>query len=81
MKQTRGDYFQFGLVFIKKSNQTEIILKKPKPVQTDRFRLCSVRFFRKKTGSNQFGSVFSVWPGFFPFFGLGFGSVFSVSGL
>jgi hypothetical protein len=24
----------------------------------------SVRFFREKTGSNRFGSVFSVWLGF-----------------
>ena len=31
----------------------------------------SVRFFRTKTGSNRFGSVFSVWLGL-----LGFGSVF-----
>jgi len=83
----RGDYFRFGSVFIKKSNQTEIIffLKKktetePKPGQTDRFRFGSVCFFRAKTGSNRFGSVFSVlarfsrfWLGFFRF-----GSVFSV---
>jgi len=52
----------------------------------------SVRFFRTKTGSNRFGSVFSVWLGllgfgsvFFQFFfSLGlvrFGSVFLVSGL
>jgi hypothetical protein len=34
-----GDYFRFGSVFIKKTNQTEIFLKKKlKPVQTDRFR-------------------------------------------
>ena len=49
---------------------------KPKPGQTDRFR-----FFRAKTSSNRFGSVFlvlarfsrfwlgfSVWLGFFPVF-------------
>jgi len=41
--------------------------KKPKPDQTNRFWFGSVRFFRAKTGSNRFGSVFS-----------GFGSVFSV---
>jgi len=39
---------RFGLVFIKKSNQTEIFFFKkktetePKPVQTDRFRFGSV---------------------------------------
>jgi hypothetical protein len=89
---------QFGSVFIKKSNQTEFFFKKTetesKPVQTDRFRFGSVRFFREKTGSNRFGSVFLVWLGlarFFlvwlGFFGLArffsgfFGSVFPVSGL
>ena len=61
-----GDYFLFGLISIKKKNQTKIIifLKKPKPVQTDRFRFW---FFRTKTGSNRFGSVFSVWLSFFRF--------------
>ena len=70
---TRGDHFRFGSVFIKKSNQTEIFFlkKKPKLGQTGRFRFGSVRFFRAKTGSNRFGSVFlvlarifSVWLGF-----------------
>ena len=49
--------------------------KKPKPGQTDRFRLWSVRFFRAETGSNRlgsvfsgFGSVFPVWLCFFPGF-------------
>ena len=40
-----------------------------KPVQTDRFRFGSVWFFRTKTGSNRFGSVFrfgSVLARFFP---------------
>jgi len=46
----RGDHFRFGLVFIKKSNQIEFFLKKPKPVQT------LLGFFR-------FGSVFfPVFP-------------------
>ena len=49
--------------------------KKPKPVQTDRFRFGSVQFFRTKTSSNQFGSVF------FCFFRFGFDLVFSVLGL
>jgi len=95
----RGDHFRFGSVFIKKSNQTEIFffLKKPKPNrnlvkptgfgpgQTDRFRFGSVRFFREKTSSNRFGSVFWFWLGFFSlarffrfgsvFFLFGFGSV------
>ena len=63
-----GDYFRFGSVFIKKTNQTEIFLKKKlKPVQTDRFRfglifyeknwcgpvLALFGFLGKKTGSNQ----------------------------
>jgi hypothetical protein len=56
---------RFGSVFINKSKQTEFFfLKKPKPVQTDRF---------------QFGSVFrtkkAVWLGFFLFFRFWFGSV------
>jgi hypothetical protein len=56
----------FGSVFIKKNNQTEIFLKKPKPV--------SVRFFRTKTGLARFfpvlarfGSVFSDLARFFRF--------------
>jgi hypothetical protein len=66
----------FGSVFIKKNNQTEFFLKKkPKPnrnrVKPTGFG--SVQFFREKTGSNRFGSVFRFWLGF-----LGFGSVFSV---
>jgi hypothetical protein len=79
----RGDHFRFGSVFIKKSNQTEFFLKKtetePKPGQTDWFRCGSIRFFRAKTDSNRFGSVFSVLARFLlglarffsGFFGLG----------
>jgi len=63
---SRGDHFRFGSVFIKKNNQTEF--KKTKP-NRNRFKPTSfstVRFvFRTKTGSNRFGSVFSVWLGFF----------------
>jgi len=67
---TRCDYFRFGSVFIKKSNQTEIIIKKktetePKPSQTDRFRF---GFFRGKTGSNRFGSVLARFSGLARFF-------------
>jgi hypothetical protein len=79
-----GDYFLFGLVFIKKSNQTEIFKKK----KQNRFKstgFSSVRFFWTKTGLAwffQFGSVFSVWLGFFSgFFRFGFSSFFSVLGL
>jgi hypothetical protein len=76
----RVDYFRFDLVFIKKNNQTEI-----KKTETGSNRPVSVRFFRTKTGSNQFGSVLArffrfglVFSGFFLF---GFGSVFSIPGL
>jgi hypothetical protein len=65
VQHLRGDHFRFGSVFIKKSNQTETGSNQP----------VSVRFFRAKTGSNRFGSV---WLGFgsvfFRFF-VGFGSV------
>jgi hypothetical protein len=51
----RGDYFRFD--FYLKNNPTEI-KKKPKPVQTDRFRF---DYFRAKTktetGSNRPVSV------------------------
>jgi hypothetical protein len=74
----KGDYFRFGLVFIKKSNQTEIFfLKKPKP-NRNRVKPTGFGFFRAKTGSNRFGSVFSVFSGFglvFPVLAW-FGSVF-----
>jgi hypothetical protein len=63
----------FGSVFIKKNNQTEI-LKKNNRTETGSNRPVLVRFFRKKTGSNQFGSVFSGFAQFFSnvafFFGL-----------
>jgi len=66
----------------KKSNQIDFFFKKkPKPVQTDRFRFGSVRFFREKTGSNRFGSVFSVWLGFFGLARFFSGSVFPVPDL
>jgi len=74
----------FGLVrfLSKKSNQTEIFFKKtktePKLGQTDWFRCGSIWFFRAKTDSNRFGSVFSVLARFgsvFFWFFSGFGSV------
>ena len=62
----RGDHFQFDSVFIKKNNQTKIFLKKMK---IDSNRLVWVRFFRIKTSSNRFGSVFFCLGsfGFFSF--------------
>jgi len=64
---TRGDYFQFGLVFIKKSNQIGFFYKKietePESVQTNLLRF---GYFRTKTNSNRFGSVFFlIWLVFF----------------
>ena len=48
-----------------------------KTTETGSNRPVSVRFFRAKTGSNQFGSVFRFWLGFLGFFRfwLGFLSV------
>jgi hypothetical protein len=62
---SRGYYFQFGSVFIKKKNYTKknIFFKKPKPIQTDRFWFGSV--FHNK---NRFKPV---WLCFFCFFCLG----------
>jgi hypothetical protein len=61
---SRGDYFRFGSVFIKKNNQTEIFFeKKRNRVKPTGFG--SVRFFRAKTGSNRFYSVFLVLARFF----------------
>jgi hypothetical protein len=79
----RDDYFRFGLVFIKKITKPNFFLKKPKPVQTDRFRFGSVRFFRTKTGSNRFFPVLApFFLGLAPFFSglarFGFGSVFLI---
>ena len=78
MITTRGNHFQFGSVFIKKNNQTEIKKKKPKPNRTGSNRLVSVRFFRTKPVWLGFGSVFSVLLGFFGlgWFWLGFFSNF-----
>jgi hypothetical protein len=76
----KGDYFQFGSVFIEKNNQNNFFFK----TETNSNRPISVRFcyFRTKLGSNQFGSVFRfdlvfsglarfffvwVWFGFFSF--------------
>ena len=82
--KTRGDHFRLGSVFIKKSNQTEIIffLKKnrnrvkPTGFGSVRFGFLGqkpvqtvlARFFRFWLGFFRFGSVFSVWLGFGSFF-------------
>jgi len=74
---SRGDYFLFGSVFIKKNNKTEFFLKKTetelKSVQTDRFRF---RFGSVFLGQKPVWLSFSVLARFdsvfFPvFFGLG----------
>jgi hypothetical protein len=77
----RGDYFQIGSVFIKRSNQTGYLKKKPKP-NRNRFKptvFGSVILEQKsvQTGSVvfQLGSVFPVLLGFFLVFLFGFGSV------
>jgi len=87
MVSFRGDHFRFGSVFIKKKVTKLIFFKTPK-ANRNRFKptsFGSVWFFRTKTSSNRFGSVFSVWLGFGSvFFGLawfGFGSISLVSGL
>jgi hypothetical protein len=52
-RMSRGDHFQFGLIFIKKNNQTEIKKKENR----NRFKptsFSSVRFFRTKTGLTRF---------------------------
>jgi len=88
---SKGDYFRFDSVFIKKSNQTELKKKlKPNRNQFIPTGFGSVWFFRTKTNSNRFGSFFfilaqffSVWLGFFSvlarffsdFFQFGFGLV------
>jgi hypothetical protein len=77
--ESRDDHFRFGSVFIKKINQTKFFLKKNRNWTATRSnRPVPVRFFRAKTGSNRFGSVFSVLARFFRFWlgFLGFGSVF-----
>jgi hypothetical protein len=64
----RVNYFWFGLVFIKKKI-TKPKLKKPKPVQTDRFRF---GFLGQKPAQTGLARFFRFWLGFFSF-----GSVFS----
>jgi hypothetical protein len=47
--------------FLSKKITKPDILKKPEPVQTDRF---GFTYFRTKISSNRFGLVFPVWLGF-----------------
>jgi len=83
--------FRFGLIFIKKIIKLNIFLNQNWFKSTG---FSSVQFFRAKTSSNKFSSVFQFWLGFFRFFqfcsifsgffssGLvRFGSVFPVPGL
>ena len=70
---SRGDYFRFDLVFIKKNNQTEIcFFKKPKPVQTDRFRFGSVWFLWQKPVQAGLTRFFGLARFFQVFFRFGF---------
>ena len=81
----RGDHFRFGLVFIKKSNQTEIFFKKkPKP-NRNRVKPTGFGFLGQKpvqTDLAQFSLFFLVlawffrfWLGLARFFLVFFGSV------
>jgi hypothetical protein len=79
-RSSRDDHFLFGLIFIKKNNQTELFFLKKK-TETGSNRPVSVRFgfFREKTGSNRFDSIFPVLARFFSGFlsvSVRFGSVF-----
>jgi len=77
--KTRGDHFRFGSVFIKKSNQTEFLKKKPKP-NRNRVKPVWLGFFGLARFSRFWLSFFRFWLGFFRFW-LGFfrcGSVISV---
>jgi hypothetical protein len=55
-------FIRFGF-YKKKITKLKFFIKKPKLIQTDRFRFGSV--FKTKTSSNRFDSIFSVWLGFF----------------
>jgi hypothetical protein len=88
--EIRGDYFRFGSVFIKKSNQTEFKKKtESKLIQTDRFWFSLVWFFGQKPVQTGLARFFLVWLGFCPvarfflFFSVWvqFGLVFLVSRL
>jgi hypothetical protein len=68
----RGEQIRFGSVFTQKTNQNQILknLKiqtgpEPEPVQTDRFRFGSVRFFYQKNRKTCI-----IFLGLLGFFGL-----------
>jgi len=75
----RGDYFQIGSVFIKRSNQTGYLKKKPKPtgfysviLNKNQFKLARLfsglaRFFQFGSGIFWFFCLGSVRFGFFSF--------------
>jgi hypothetical protein len=64
--ESRGDYFQFDLVFIKKIIiKPNFFLKKPKPVQTNRFRF---GFLGQKLIQTSLALVFSGLAQFFLIF-------------
>jgi len=75
----RGSYFRFDSIFIKKSNQIEIFLKKKTETGSNRNRFRFGSVFRTKTVQTslarffRFSSVF-FWfcSGFFSFFLFGF---------
>jgi hypothetical protein len=73
----RGDYFRFGSVFIYIKKVTKLKFKKKNRNWFKPTGFGSVRFFRTKTGSNQFDLVFLVWLRFFPVW-LRFFPVFSI---
>ena len=64
--------FIFDSVRFLSKKVTKVNFFKKQTTETDSNRPVSVWFFRTKTGSNRFGSVFSGLARFF-----GFGSVFS----
>jgi hypothetical protein len=71
-----GDYFWFGLVFIKKITKLKLVFfKKIKPVQTDRFRFGFLRQNRFKPVWLGFFGLVRFFAGLARFFRFGFGSV------
>jgi len=62
---SRGDHFQFGSVFIKKSNQTDFFFlkKKPNRTETGRFDPVSV-FLGQKSVQTGLARFFQFWLGF-----------------
>jgi antibiotic biosynthesis monooxygenase (ABM) superfamily enzyme len=58
MIKSQGDHFRFGLVFIKKNNQTEIFLFKKTETGSNRFGSVFLVWL----------GFFPVWLGFFWFF-------------